>query len=180
MADEQEKNMPNNNDTPHNDSIHEVKDSCENCDTLAQQMQEYKAGWQRANADYQNLQRETQEKRSEWIRMSELQILEEFIPVYDNFKKAFGHQPAEGEEKKWENWAQGIQYIMKQFGDIIKNHQVEEIKTVGEAFDPHMHDAVGEEESDQPEGMIIREMDAGYTMNGKVVKPAKVIIAKPY
>lgn len=174
MVPEEEKDTTRN--TPPEDSENEGQ--CQNCDGLQKQAEEYKSGWVRANADYQNLLRETTEKRSEWVRMSELQILEEFIPVYDNFKKAYSHQPAEGEEKKWQNWAQGIQYIMKQFADIIKNHNVEEIKTVGELFNPHLHDAMGEEESDQPEGTIIREMDAGYTMGGKVVKPAKVIIAK--
>lgn len=151
---------------------------CANCEDLQKQIDEYKSGWQRAVADYKNLQRETVEKRSEWVRMSELQILEEFIPVYNNLKKAFSHQPEEGEEKKWQNWAQGIGYIMKQYGDIIKNHQVDEIKTVGEIFNPNLHDAMGEEESDLPEGTIVREMEAGYTMAGKVIKPAKVIIAK--
>jgi molecular chaperone GrpE len=153
-------------------------DTCPHCEEKQKQVDEYRTGWQRAHADYQNLVRETNEKRSEWVKLSELQILEEFIPVYDNFKKAFAHQPAETEEKKWQNWAQGIGYIMKQFADIMKEHAVEEIKTVSEPFNPHLHDAMGEEESDEAEGIIIREMEAGYTMNGKVIKPAKVIIAK--
>ncbi len=178
MAEEQDINQTVPPEDLQNDISDEGVNACENCEGVKTQMEEYKSGWQRATADYKNLQREMNEKRGEWIRMSELQVLEEFIPVYDNFKKAFSHQPGEGEEKKWQNWAQGIQYIMKQFSDIIKNHHVEEIKTIGEMFNPHLHDAMGEEESEQPEGTIIREMDAGYTMSGKVVKPAKVIIAK--
>ena len=113
-------------------------------------------------------------------------MLEEFIPVYDNFKKAFVSVPNVVEEsqtessdgKKWLNWSQGIGYIMKQFGDILKAHQIEEIKTVGEMFDPRMHDSVGEEVSEMPEHTIIREIDGGYIMKGKVVKVAKVIVAK--
>lgn len=143
-----------------------------------QQCAEYKAGWQRAQADYQNLQREVAEQKKEWAAWSELRVLEEFIPVYDNFKKAFSHHPENGDDKKWSNWAQGIGYIMKQFGDILKAHQIEEIKTVGEQFDPRLHESVGEEASDAPEHTIIRELEGGYMMKGKVVKVAKVIVAK--
>ncbi len=156
------------------------------CEQLKKQAEEYKAGWQRAVADYQNLQKEMAARRSEFVAMSELQILEEFIPVYDNFKLAFRLQTADysPEQKKW---VDGIKHIMKQFGDILKAHNVEEIKTVGEKFDPRLHEAVGE--AAEPEqssvqgkkvesGTIIQELSGGYTMKGRVIKPARVIISK--
>lgn len=145
--------------------------------------EDYKTSWQRATADYQNLKKEVEMRRAEWAQMSEQQILEEFIPVYDNFKKAFAAKLDAGEAtdaiKKWENWKQGIQYIMKQFSDVLKAHQVEEIKTVGEKFDPTKHESVGEEENDNYKtGMICREAEGGYTKNGRIIKPAKVILSK--
>ena len=153
---------------------------------LQKENETLRTGWPRAVADYQNLQREVAEQKKDWAAWSELRVLEEFIPVYDNFKKAFVSVPNVVEEsqtessdgKKWLNWSQGIGYIMKQFGDILKAHQIEEIKTVGEMFDPRMHDSVGEEVSEMPEHTIIREIDGGYIMKGKVVKVAKVIVAK--
>ncbi|MFA7314621.1 MAG: nucleotide exchange factor GrpE [Candidatus Magasanikbacteria bacterium] len=149
---------------------------------IEMQLEEYKTGWQRAQADYQNLQREIDGKKSEWIRMSELQVLSDFMPVYDNFKKAFSHHPeldVENEnDKKIKNWIDGVGYIMKQFGDVLKNFDIEEIKTVGEKFNPERHETLGEEESDEEEGTILKEVDAGYTMKEKVIKVAKVIIAK--
>ena len=141
---------------------------CENCSTN-------KGLYVRAVADYQNLQKEVSLQRSEWVRMSEAQILEEFLPVYSNFKKAFS---VERVGKSDDGWAKGIEYIMKQFGDVLKAHGVEEIKTVGEVFDPRLHEAVGEEESDGKPGTIIREVDGGYQMKGKVLKTAKVVVAK--
>lgn len=156
---------------------------CKNCDKLEIQAGEFKAGWQRAVADYQNLKNEVDKMRSEWVRMSEQQILEDFIPVYDNFKKAFAHHPELNgveSDKKIKGWIDGIGFIMKQFEAVLKNHNVEEIKTVGEIFDPVMHEAVGEEQTDVdlPEHAIVREMEAGYIMRGKVIKVAKVIVAK--
>ncbi len=135
--------------------------------------EDYKAKWMRALSDYQNLQKETVLQRSEWVRMSELQIIEEFLPVYSNFKKAF----AAGTEQS--GWAKGIEYIMKQFCDVLKAHGVEEIKTTGEMLDTNLHEAVGEEESGTVEsGMIIREVDTGYKMKDKIVRVAKVVVAK--
>ncbi len=151
-------------------------------EALIKECAEYKLGWQRALADYKNLQNETARQRSEWATFSEQQILEEFIPVYDNFKKAFAHNPAvpgDEEGKKMQNWINGIGFIMKQFVEILKTHQVEEIKTVGEKFDPAKHEAVGDEPADGHEpGIIIRETDGGYVLGGRVIKVAKVIISK--
>lgn len=150
---------------------------CKSCVKLEQEMNESRAGWQRALADYKNLQREIEEKKSDWVLLSELQILEEFIPVYDNFKKAFYSKRGEVTVEQ-DNWIKGIEYIMKQFGDILKNHDIKSIETTGKKFDPKYHEAVGQEDSDEEEGVILREVDAGYTMKEKVIKPAKVIVSK--
>ncbi len=156
---------------------------CKNCEESENKAQEYKKDWQRALADYKNLQKETSERRGEWAQMSKTMILEDFIPVYDNFKAAFFHHPAlsadNEEHKQMKSWTDGIGYIMKQFGDVLKNHGIEEIKTVGEKFDPTIHESVGEEEMEEKEsGMIVREVSGGYKMGDKIVKVARVIIAK--
>jgi molecular chaperone GrpE len=164
---------------------------CKNCEKYKKENEENKAGWLRALADYKNLQNEINTRRSEWAQMSETQILEEFIPVYENFKKAFYHHPEVNfdneEHKAFKNWIDGIGYIMKQFGDILKNHGVEEIKTIGEKFDPQFHEAVGalapeSDDSVQGEniesGTIMKEVEGGYKTKDKVIKVAKVIINK--
>lgn len=143
--------------------------------------EDYKANWQRALADYQNLQKEIAARRSEWVQMSEQQILEEFIPVYDNFKKAYLHKPEiiGDDAQKFKQWSDGIGYIQKQFADILKAHSVVEIKTIGENFDPKFYESVGEEELEgKQHGFIIREVEGGYKMGERVIKVAKVIIAK--
>lgn len=142
---------------------------------------EYKAGWQRAQADYQNLKREVEEQKKDWAAWSELRVLEEFIPVYNNFKKAMEFSPPEMDGdagKAWLNWKKGVEFIMQQFAAILKAHQVEEIKTVGEMFDPTRHESMVEEVSEAPEHSIIREITPGYMMKGKVVQVAKVAVAK--
>jgi molecular chaperone GrpE len=175
---EEEENVEDKNSSGEN----ETKE-CENCAKSKKEADEYKQGWQRALADYNNLQKETKHRMAEWIQMSEQQILEEFIPVYDNFKKAFAHHPeldtSSDESKKIKNWIDGIGYIMKQFGEVLKAHKVEEIKTVGQKFDPKFHETVSEEEVEGKEsGEIIKEVDGGYMLGDKVIKAAKVVVVK--
>lgn len=149
--------------------------SCKECEKIKAECEQYKTGWQRALADYQNLQKEMSARRAEWAQMSEQQILEEFIPVYDNFKKAF----ASHVDVSSDSWAVGIQHIMKQFGDVLKAHGIEEIKTIGKKFDPKFHEAVGHEEiSEKDSDEIVKEIDGGYKMGEKVIKAAKVIVSK--
>ncbi len=151
-------------------------------DTLKMQVDEYKIGWQRANADYQNLLKQTQEKRSELVRMSEWQIISEFLPVYSYFKKAMDSkvnvekvEDLDDLKKQVTNWETGVGYILKQFISVLEQHGITEIKTVGEQFDIEKHEALKEEPSEEPEGKILKEVDPGYELNGKVILPAKVI-----
>lgn len=150
----------------------------EECQALQQQCDDYLAGWKRAKADYSNLKKEQDTRNKEVVEYAHAHVVSEFISVYDNFKMAAAHKPA-SDDKEWQNWAVGIDHIQKQFLDVLKRFNIEEIETLGKTFDPLQHEAVGDEEVEgkQP-GVIIKEMKPGYTLNGKVVVPAKVILAK--
>lgn len=151
---------------------------CKNCEKLESECAEYKTGWQRALADYKNLQTEIEKRRGEWAQMSEMQVLNDFLPVFENFKKAFGVETQDIASSS-ENWRKGIGHIMKQFGDVLKAHGLEEIKTVGEQLDLKFHEVVGEEAVEGIEaGTIVREVETGYVVGERVVKAAKVIVAK--
>ena len=185
-------------DKKHKKEIEEVK----------KQAEEYLAGWKRAKADYINLQRETEQKISsagEYIKAS---ILIDILPVYDNLKSALAHLEADSwtpphpdplprggegdddgqtsprpslskEGKMTEDFAVGIKHIKKQFEKVLADFGIEEIKTVGEKFDPEMHEAVETvEDETAEEGKILEEISAGYRMNGKVIRPARVRVAK--
>lgn len=151
---------------------------CKNCEKLELECAEYKFGWQRALADYKNLQTEIEKRRGEWAQMSEMQVLEDFLPVYENLKLAYGLRATDYSPEQ-HKWVDGIKHIMKQFGDVLKAHGLEEIKTIGEQLDLKFHEAVGEEVVDGVEaGRIVKEVETGYVMSGRVVKVAKVIVAK--
>ncbi len=155
-----------------------------NVNELEKKTQEYLAGWKRAQADYQNLQRETEANRKKWIQMANASLLEELLPIYDNFKLAIKHIP---EEQRKLDWVVGIMHIKNQLEKILNDNGIEEIKTVGEKFDVELHEAVARQDGDNSKQMkensdknsndiIQEEIRAGYKLNGKVLYPAKVII----
>lgn len=149
---------------------------CKDCEKHKQEAEENKSRWQRALADYQNLQKETAARRAEWAKLSEQQILEEFIPVYEHLKLAISNEQLTSEKNAW---LDGVKHVLKQFAGILKSHGVEEIKTVGERFDPAYHEAVGHEPAEGAgEDEIIREIASGYKMGERVIRAAKVIVNK--
>ncbi|NCP17041.1 nucleotide exchange factor GrpE [Candidatus Kuenenbacteria bacterium CG_4_9_14_3_um_filter_39_14] len=135
---------------------------------LLKKSDEYLNGWKRALADYHNLERETAKKKSEWLKMANEQLLVVFLPVYDHLKLALKHSQAEKGD-----WLAGIEHVTAQFKKVLEENGVTEIKTVGEEFDPEIHEVI-KKESDK--NIITREIKAGYKLNGKVLYPAKVIL----
>ncbi len=149
--------------------------------SLEEKCEDYKEKWLRAQADYRNLKKSISEKRDKWKQRSEFRILEEFIPVFDHFKKAYQHKPAEddGNLEEWQNWAEGMGYILKQFNDILDDYGVEPIEAEGEEFDPGLHTATMEKNSEEvEEGRIIEVMEQGYKTEEKILKPARVVVSK--
>ncbi|MBI5229958.1 MAG: nucleotide exchange factor GrpE [Candidatus Magasanikbacteria bacterium] len=151
-------------------------------DDLVKQVEEYLHGWRRAKADYENLKREVDRERKEMGMFARTMAVMDFIPIYDNFKKAAAHEPtlSESEEgKRFKQWMDGIQHIKSQFKEVLRQTGIEEISTVGTQFDPRVHEAVEErEDAGVPSGQIIAEVSGGYKIGERVLQAAKVIIAK--
>lgn len=142
---------------------------------LEKKLEENFAGWQRARADYENLQKESQKKQLECKKSVKKDLIQSLLPVLNSFNQAFRSVP---ENKKDEAWIKGFEYIKKQFEDILKEWGIDPIKTIGEKFNPKLHEATGQEESEEKSGIIIKEVMPGYKLNGETIVFAKVIVAK--
>lgn len=141
-------------------------------DQLNEREKEYLDGWKRAQADYANLKRETDRDRIEFSKYANEKLLNDILPVFDQLERAIGHRPDDS------TWVQGISAIHSMFQKVLENAGVEFIDSATE-FDPRLHEAVGHEPSEQiPEGKIVRTVERGYSLNGKLLKPTKVIISK--
>lgn len=154
----------------------EVDVKNEGMEELRMKCEEYLNGWKRATADYQNLKKEIETQRLEFAEYANVKALLHFIPVYDNLKKAFASVP---DDQKKLGWVQGISYINRQLEEIFRQYGLEPIVTEGAPFNPESHEAVSEEhQAGATPGAIIKEVSAGYRMKGKVIMPAKVVVAK--
>ncbi|MCC7523105.1 nucleotide exchange factor GrpE [Candidatus Uhrbacteria bacterium] len=145
---------------------------CAKCD-------EYLSGWKRAQADYQNLKKDTEREKSEYAKYANERLLSDLLPALDQFALALQHIPSEdADQKSWNNWLTGIKAVQSLWEQAAKAQGLERIDASG-VFDPQKHEAVGSEEAEGKEsGSIIRVMQEGWSLNGKIIRPAKVIIAK--
>lgn len=145
-----------------------------NTTELEEKIADLTAGWQRTQADFANFRRQTELDRQNLIRSANTELMLDILPVLDNFQLAAKHTP---EELKTNTWAQGIGQIEKQLESILANIGLEKIPTVGNQFDHNLHEAIESVVSDKPEGEITEEIQAGYSLGGTVIRPAKVKVA---
>ncbi|RLC39200.1 nucleotide exchange factor GrpE [Candidatus Falkowbacteria bacterium] len=128
----------------------------------------YEDLYKRALADYQNLLKRTTDEKNNFMKYANEQLLYDIIPVYDNLKISFVHID---ESAKDNGWAEGLKYVIKQFKDVLSSIGIEEIKTKGEKFDPHIMEAI------EGKGRKVKkEVKPGYKLNGKLLVPAKVML----
>ena len=132
-------------------------------------------------AEFDNFRRRTERDRLEFLKFGHESFLRELLQVLDNFERAVEHAKSlAGGEKgsPLAQVAQGVDMIHFQMLDALRAQGVAPINTKGAKFDPAFHEAVGQEEADAESGVIIREMQKGYTLHGRLLRAARVVIAK--
>jgi molecular chaperone GrpE len=140
------------------------------------QKEEYLAGWQRARADLLNYKKEEIERMGEILKSAEEEFALKILPVLDNFEAA---EKAIPDDLKNDGNVKGLLMIKAQIQDFLKSQGLEEMKTVGESFNPNFHEVVEQvEEKDKESGVIIEEIQKGYKVNGRLLRPAKVKVVK--
>jgi molecular chaperone GrpE len=138
--------------------------------------QEYLFGWQRTQADFENYKKQTEKRMKDIIEFGNVGLLLDLLPLFNHFKSALKHIP---EEQKEEGWSQGLGHIKKLWEDLFAKFNVVEIKTVGEEFNHNEHEAIEfEEDLEKKDHEIIKEIQAGYKLNDKIIQPAKVVVNK--
>ncbi|MBU0613822.1 nucleotide exchange factor GrpE [Patescibacteria group bacterium] len=144
---------------------------------LENKCQEYEAGWRRALADYENLKKQMANDMDVSRARICISFTEDLLPVMDNFDQAVLHAPnVEDQSDEIKNWLQGILYIKKQFEDVISDLGASKIIAQGH-FDPNIHEAAGtESQEDMEENQIISEVQSGWKLGSRIIRPAKVII----
>lgn len=136
---------------------------------------EYLENWKRERASFLNYKKEEGERITKVIKFANQVLILDILNVLDNIYIAEEKLPKDLEKNEW---VKGILNIKNQILEFLKNQRVEQIDCLKKEFDPNFHEAVEMTESDSKSGIIIKEIKKGYILNGKVIRPAKVKIAK--
>lgn len=130
----------------------------------------------RLGAEFENYKKRVQREREDLIRYTGDTFILEFLHIVDNFERAF---QAADKTEDFKVLHKGVEMILKEVEDFLKEKGIKKIETLGRQFDPHKHEAIEHVVcKDKPENIIIEESQAGYESNGKVIRPAKVKVSK--
>ena len=158
--------------------VKEIKKDEPELEELKNKSEEYLNGWKRERADFLNYKKEEAERISSLVKYANEDIIYKLIPILDNFNLAAKHAPKDSDI------SQGFLMIKKQLEDLLSKEGIETIEVLGKPFDPNFHEVIEEVSPSEAlakegkPGTVIEEVQKGYTLNGKLIRPAKVKITK--
>ncbi len=138
---------------------------------LAQENAALTEALQRERADAINVRRRAETERERSATLHKAHVVKEMLPIIDNFERALQHIPKDLEKN---DFIKGINGLVKQFDQTLKKLGVQRIKTVGDAFDPQLHEAVSVEEGGGKKEIVSEELQSGWHINGEVIRHAIV------
>jgi molecular chaperone GrpE len=127
-------------------------------------------------AEFENYKKRMVKERSDLLKFGWENAARELLEVVDNLERALEHMP-KSDEKSHKTLEQGLHMVLNQFKAAMEKQGVQRIPASAADFDPNLHEAVGHVESDQPEGKVVREESGGYTLHGRLLRPARVVIS---
>jgi molecular chaperone GrpE len=132
----------------------------------------------RMAAEMDNMRRRHRQEQADQLQYANSELITKLLPVLDNFHRALDHAP-EGVEGPTEQLRSGLLMVVKQFEDILESEGGRPIEAEGQFFDPSLHQAVTAEPSEEyEEGQIIAELQRGYTLHDRVLRPSLVKVAR--
>jgi len=174
MKQKEEKPEEQKQSKPKADALKKLRKQIDN---LQKEKGELFGKLQRVSADYANFQKRAPKQITDTIAYEKEKIIKTLLPSLDNLEHTL--QNAHSAENL-DVLIKGIQIVYDQMLDILKSHNVEQIKAVGEKFDPALHQAMMQKaQPDTEENIVLEEFQKGYKLNGRVIRPSKVIVNKP-
>ncbi len=141
-----------------------------------QEAADNKAGWQRTAADFQNFRRRTEQERSDSLGLANESLLRKVLVVADDFDRAMSQMPPDLERL---GWTEGVWAIDRKLRALLDSEGLTPIEADGQPFDPHQHEAVAQEETNAvADGTVVAELQRGYRIRDRVLRPAMVVVAR--
>ncbi|MEN6356473.1 MAG: nucleotide exchange factor GrpE [Armatimonadota bacterium] len=144
-------------------------------DKLQSDIREAQDKYVRTLADFDNYRKRQREETARSCDYARIEVISTLLPIIDNFERSV--QAAE-ENNSYEALVEGVSLTLRQLHDMLTKQGVEPIDSVGQEFNPELHEALMRVETDDyPENTIVDELEKGYTLNGRVLRPARVRVA---
>lgn len=142
---------------------------------LEAELTEARQKYLRLAADFENFKKRTRQDQIETVQHASSDLIARLLPVLDDLRSALDHKPAGVDAA----WAKGIELGVKKLEEVMATHGLEPIASVGSAFDPRYHEAIGHVESDEhPEDTVVTELRRGYRIRDRVVRPSLVKVSR--
>ncbi|GIP01776.1 MULTISPECIES: nucleotide exchange factor GrpE [Paenibacillus] len=159
---------------PVTESADEAAGSAE-LEKLQAELQEQQQRTLRVQADFDNFRRRTQKEKEDLGKYASSKLITELLPVIDNFERAL---QASEENPEFESFSKGVSMIFRQLESVLATEGLSAMKSVGEPFNPEYHQAIMQVESDEyEEGIVVEEVQKGYMLKDKVLRPAMVKVS---
>lgn len=139
---------------------------------------EKKDNWERylrAAADLENLRKRQRREIDDVKLETKGKVLREMLPVVDNLERAIEHATTIGEKNPI---VEGVQLVLRQFTTAFERLEVTQIEAMGKPFDPNLHEAISQAESDEPPGTVVQVLQRGYKAGERLLRPVLVVVAK--
>ncbi|MBP1930509.1 nucleotide exchange factor GrpE [Ammoniphilus resinae] len=150
-------------------------DSNVEIEQLKKQVEENYNRYLRVQADFDNYRKRTRREQEELIRYAAQSVIEGLLPALDNLERALA---AAKDSQDVDSLTKGVDMVFRQIVQTLEQEGLQAIETVGKPFDPHFHQAVMQEESpDHEAGMVIQELQKGYQLKDRVIRPSMVKVS---
>ncbi len=156
------------------DEIEELEDIVTLTNALAEEKAKAEAnlaGWQRAQADFINYKRRTEQEKQDLGKLANAVLVSNLLPVLDDLERALSSTPDDLAEV---GWVDGIGLIERKLRSTLEAQGLSPIEALGKPFDPNIHEAVMQGKG--KEGIVIEELEKGYTFQDRVIRPTKVVV----
>ncbi len=135
---------------------------------------EHRNNWHRSAADFANYKRRTDEERATLTQFSNAILIGKLLGVLDDFDRAIENLPADAHDP----WIEGVRLTERKLRSVIESEGVTQIEALGQPFDPNQHEAVlHEETADHPDNEVIGELQRGYRLHDRIIRPSLVRVA---
>lgn len=142
---------------------------------LRQQAEEYNNRYLRAQADFDNFRRRTMKEKEELAQYASMKLITQLLPVVDNFGRAL---QTSGDQSDSQSFHKGVDMIYRQLLQVLEAEGLKAMEPVGQPFDPEVHQAIMQVESDEhEEGIVVEVVQPGYWLKDKVIRPAMVKVS---